>query len=105
MSELRNTTDLVYTILTQNVSARNSDNVLYCKVLEYYGQRMGVDFNRVSVISFFNSARRASIPSIETVGRCRRKLQEQFANLRADEDVERKRMSRESDFRAYARRA
>ena len=37
MSELRNTTDLVYTILTQNVSARNSDNVLYCKVLEYYG--------------------------------------------------------------------
>ena len=105
MSELRKTTELVRDILTQSVSARNSDNVLYCKVLEYYGKRMDVDFNRVSVISFFNSAKRASIPSIETVGRCRRKLQEEYTELRADEDVERKRMKRENEFREYARRA
>ena len=105
MSELRKTTELVRDILTQSVSARNSDNVLYCKVLEYYGKRMDVDFNRVSVISFFNSAKRASIPSIETVGRCRRKLQEEYMELRADEDVERKRMKRENEFREYARRA
>lgn len=105
MSELRKTTDLVYSILTQSVSARNSDDDLYCKVLEYYGKNMGVDFNRVSVISFFRSARRNDIPSIETVGRCRRKLQEEYEELRANEYVERKRMKRENDFRTYARRA
>ena len=105
MSELRKTTDLVYSILTQSVSARNSDDDLYCKVLEYYGKNMGVDFNRVSVISFFRSARRNDIPSIETVGRCRRKLQEEYEELRANEYVERKRMKRETDFRAYVRRA
>ena len=103
MKELRKTTDLVYEILTQSVSARNSDDDLYCKVLEVYGRRMGVDFNRVSVMSFFKCARRNSIPSIETVGRCRRKLQEEYIHLRADEDVERKRYDREATFRTYAR--
>lgn len=52
MGELRKTTDLVYDILKQDEAARDSDNVLYCKVLEYYGKRLNVDFSRVSVISF-----------------------------------------------------
>ena len=103
MTDLRKTTDLVYNILIHDAAARNSDNELYCKVLEHYGKRMGVDFDRVSVINFFRLARRNKIPSIETVGRCRRKLQEEYADLRADEDVERKRMTRENDFRKYAR--
>ena len=103
MNELKKTTDLVYDILTHYVSARNSDNDLYCKVLEYYGQHMGVDFNRVSVVNFFKCARRNDIPSIETVGRCRRKLQEEYMHLRGDKDVERKRYDRAEMFRTYAR--
>ena len=105
MTELRKTTDLVYDILIHDAAARNSDNELYCKVLEHYGRRMHVDFDRVSVINFFRLAKRNNIPSIETVGRCRRKLQEEYAELRADEYVERKRMKRETEFRSYAREA
>lgn len=104
MSELKKTTDLVYDILVHNAATRDSDNDLYVKVLEYYGTKLGVNFNRVSAISFFNYYRRYSIPSIETVGRCRRKLQEEYDFLRADEGVERERMKRETEFRDYARR-
>ena len=103
MGELRKTTDLVYDILKQDEAARDSDNVLYCKALEYYGKRLNVDFSRVSVISFFSSVKRSQIPSIETVGRCRRKLQEEYYELRGSENVERERRAREKDFRSYAR--
>ena len=82
MGELRKTTDLVYDILKQDEAARDSDNVLYCKVLEYYGKRLNVDFNRVSVM---------------------RKLQEEYYELRGSENVERERRAREKDFRSYAR--
>lgn len=99
---LKKTTDLVYNILLNDADARNSDNVLYCKVLEYYGKRLDIDFNRVSVVSFFKTVRRAGIPSIETVGRCRRKIQEQHAELMGDDDVTILRQDREQDFRAYA---
>ena len=102
MGELRKTTDLVYDILRQDAAARDSDNVLYCKVLEYYGRRLNIDFSRVSVISFFTSVKRSDIPSIETVGRCRRKLQEEFRELRGSDNIERERRAREKDFRSYA---
>lgn len=100
---LKKTTDLVYNILVQDADARNSDNILYCKVLEYYGKRLNIDFNRVSVVSFFRCVKRAGIPTIETVGRCRRKVQEQHADLMGTEKVMAARRDRENDFRSYAR--
>ncbi len=104
MGSLRKVTDLVYVILRDNKDARDSDDVLYCKVLEHYGQKLGVDFNRVSTISFFRNARRYRIPSIETVGRCRRKMQEEYITLRGSDRAERKRRDREKEFVDYARR-
>ena len=103
MKGLKKTTDLVHEILINNEAARDSDNELYCKVLEYYGKRLNVDFSRVSVTSFFRSLRNTAIPSIETVGRCRRKLQEQHAELGASDFVTCERMEREAEFRDYAR--
>ncbi len=103
MGELRKTTDLVESILRTTTAARDSDNELYCKVLEHYGRQQGIDFNRVSVISFFSGCKRAGIPSIETVGRCRRKLQEEYPELRGSDSVEHERRKREKDFRSYAR--
>ena len=104
MGSLRKVTDLVFVILRDNAETRDSDDVLYCKVLEHYGQKLGVDFNKVSTISFFRNARRYRIPSIETVGRCRRKMQAEYSGLRGSNKVERKRRDREKEFVDYARR-
>ena len=101
---LTKTTDLVYDILIHDTDARNSDDKLYVKVLEHYGDKLGVDFNRVSVTNFFNVYKRHSIPSIETVGRCRRKIQEEHADLMGNEEVTTGRHDREKAFRDYARK-
>lgn len=103
MSGLKKTTDLVYDILVRDEAARDSDNELYVKVLEYYGAKLGVDFNRVAVSSFFKHYRQYRIPSIETVGRCRRKIQEECAELGASALVTMERIDREAEFRDYAR--
>ena len=100
---LKKTTDLVYDILVNNAAARDSDNELYIKVLEYYGAKLGVNFERVTVASFFKHYRSYKIPSIETVGRCRRKLQEEYMYLAASDHVTSERMEREAEFRDYAR--
>jgi hypothetical protein len=103
MNGLKKTTDLVYDILVHHAATRDSDNELYIKVLEYYGTKLGVNFDRVTVASFFKYYRRYKIPSIETVGRCRRKVQEEHAELAASDLVTCERLERESDFREYAR--
>lgn len=103
MGELGKTTDLVHSILRVSQESRDSDSVLYCKVLERYGIKLGIDFTRVSVASFFKSYKNYNIPSIETVGRCRRKLQEEYPELRGSDAVEAQRGAREKQFRHYAR--
>ena len=103
MGNLKTTTDLVYSILKQDEAARDSDEELYCRVLDHYGKRLNIDFNRVSVVSFFRCVKRAGIPTIETVGRCRRKVQEQHVDLMGTEKVMAARRDRENDFRSYAR--
>lgn len=100
---LRKTTDLVHDILVKDAASRDSDDKLYIKVLDYYGVKLGVDFNRVSATSFFKYYRKYRIPSIETVGRCRRKLQEEYTELGASNLVACERLEREADFREYAR--
>lgn len=103
MGELGKTTDIVQSILRQDAATRDSDSLLYCKVLERYGRKLGVDFTRVSVDSFFRSYKKYNIPSVETVGRCRRKLQEEYPELRGSEATEAQRGAREKQFRHYAR--
>ena len=103
MGELGKTTDLVRDILLEDTATRDSDGLLYCRILEHYGKRKGIDFTRVSVDSFFRAYKKYQIPSIETVGRCRRKLQEEYPELRGSEGVRAQRNTREKQFRNYAR--
>ena len=103
MEKLGKITDDVKEILEKDAAARDSDNVLMYKYLGIIGNRINVDFDRVSVTSFFKNVGKNGIPSLETVGRCRRKLQEKHPELRGSEYVERKRREREDDFRSYAR--
>lgn len=78
LKEYRQTSKIVKEILINDEYARNDDNYLYAKVLETLAPNMlkkpfWVVLNSISV---------NDLPSIETVSRCRRKVQEQNEALR-----------------------
>lgn len=99
MSELRNTTKMVKYVLEKEPRTRNSDNLLWLEVIKLVNQ--GVLRNPMAeVIQNLNVY---SLPSIETVGRCRRKLQAEFPELRADKTVEDFRSELEDAFRELAK--
>lgn len=100
MEKLYNTTVLVKKILEDVPETRNDDNLLYyrvCDVIDSYC--LGLSFGWVLL-----NMKELEIPTIETVGRCRRKLQEQFPELRATDKVKGFRTDRERKFEAYARK-
>ena len=101
--KLYTTTDIVKELLEKEPQTRNSDNYLYMRVLQVVGKRQGIDVDNMPVLRFFLHIRELDLPSIETVGRCRRKLQEEHPELTADRKVEEQRASNEEIFRSYAR--
>lgn len=80
--------------------ARNSDEYLYAMYLSYYGKGL-LDW---TVADFLKKRRALGVPSIETVGRCRRKIQEKYPYLRASQEVEEARAEKEMEWREYARK-
>ena len=97
--ELKTTTELVKQILETVPQTRNDDNLLYYRVCDAIDSDvLGFSFGWVLM-----SMKELNIPSIETVGRCRRKLQNQYPELRANETVEGFRELNEQTFREYAK--
>jgi len=101
--ELQTTTELVQGILERCPEARNSDNVLYIKVLNAYGEQKGINLENMSVLRFFMNIKDIGVPSIETVGRCRRKIVEAHPELGGNDTVEGYRRVNEKTFKQYAR--
>jgi hypothetical protein len=102
--ELQTTTELVKGILEECPEARNSDNVSYIKVLNVYGEQKGINLENMSVVRFFMHIKDMGVPSIETVGRCRRKIVETHPELAGNDTVEGYRTANEETFREYARK-
>lgn len=101
--EIRTTKDLVKNILITNKKTRSSDNYLYFSVCEQLGKERGIDIHSMSMPNFFLHMREYGFPSYETVGRCRRKLQETYPQLAAEHDVEAQRTLNNDVFRDFAR--
>jgi len=104
VKELKTTTELVKDLLEKYPKARNSDNYLYIKVLQHKGAAKGINLEQMSVFNFFMRIKELDVPSIETVGRCRRKIVESHPELAGNGDVEAGRMLQEETFRDYARK-
>ena len=98
MTELKNTTMKVRQVLATVPAARNSDNILYLEVVRLIDQHV----LRLPLAVVLKNLKDYSLPSMETVGRCRRKLQAQFPELRADKTVEEFRSELEAEFREWA---
>lgn len=106
MSKLNILQELVEDILRTKPETRDSDNKLYVNVLSAYGLKYKVDFSHVSIMGAYKRDLKFGdfkLPPIESVGRCRRKLQEMYPELRGTDDVEKARSEEEIIYREYAR--
>lgn len=103
MSELKKVAELVQHILKEDEKARNSDNILYLKVLEHYSERKGIDLHQMTVPVFFLQMNDYGFPVFESVSRSRRKMQETYPDLVATGVVGRRRAKKENEYREFAK--
>ena len=99
MRKIRKTSKIVKKILEICPDTRNSDELLYvnvCKVIN--PMACSQPFETVML-----RRRELSLPPIESVGRCRRKLQESYPELCGSDDVTAMRELNEQVVKDYAR--
>lgn len=99
MAELKNTTLLVKQVLEAVPATRNSDNLLFIEVVKKVN--MTLIFKPLAEV--LTNLKEYGLPSIETVGRCRRKLQAEFPELRSNKEVQGFRDAAEAEFREWAK--
>jgi hypothetical protein len=98
MSKLKHLETEVRKILTKYPATRADDDLLYIHIL----RGMKVDLKNVSAKDFLLSYRKENLPTIETVGRCRRRLQAECSALKPTPEVELKRRKTEQSFYYYS---
>ena len=101
--DLNNLTELVHIILDHYPQTRNSDGLLWLKVLESQAYDKGIDLRMLSVPYFLPRIAEMGFSPFESARRTRQKLQATYPNLSADEAVQGFRSENEKDFRAFAR--
>ena len=103
MKDLKNLTELVHIILDHYPQTRNSDGLLWLKVLESQAAEKGENLRMLSVPYFLPRIRELGYSPFESVRRTRQKLQATYPHLSADDVVQDFRSENEKDFRAFAR--
>ena len=99
MNKLRTLTDMVRIILEQQPETRSSDNLLYIEVLRRCTNQNVLN---MPVWAFYQNLKEWQLPSIETVGRCRRKAQQENPHLKATAEVQGFRYDKETEFMRFA---
>ena len=98
MAKLKELETVVKEIWKQKPATRGDDDLLYVYVLD----QMHLNLSTYSVTSFLLNYRKMGIPTIETVGRCRRKIQEKDNSLKPTADIILKRKKVENSFYDYS---
>lgn len=96
---LKKIQDIVEYQLSKSEEARDSDDVLYIAVLDY----MRPNLSSQSLNYVFTHKNELNIPSYESVGRARRKLQAEKPWLKPSEEVRKYRADNEQKYLEYAR--
>ena len=102
MTDLKQTSKLVKSILTDNPRTRNSDSFLYLQVLRHYAERTGNPVHEMSVQAFLFYMGELGVPPFETVRRARQKIQRKHPELAANATVTQMRQENEAAYYAYA---
>jgi len=93
--EFKRTRAIVKAILEECPKSRNSDNVLYSKVVE----KLNRGALQKPFVEVMFSLDELGLPCFETVRRTRQKLQAEHPELQACEEVQDFRTEREEEFR------
>lgn len=101
--ELKTTKGLVKAILTNNPQTRNSDSLLYLKVLQTIAGVNDINLEKITVPTFLLSLTDSPFPCFESVRRSRQTLQRENPELSADAVVQEYREENEVVFREFAR--
>lgn len=104
--KLRTWEEVVKELLEERPSLREDDNLLYEEVLRICENRSGMQFRSMSLKCFLESYRALrmefKVPTMETIGRCRRKVQAENPHLRARSKVEEARQEEQLVFEEWA---
>lgn len=92
--KLKELNKLVYKIMYNLPASRNNDDLLYICVLRC----LGANIDDISAVDFFRNYRKEGYPTMESVGRTRRRLQEEHEELKADETSLNRRRKQEAEF-------
>ena len=99
---LVNVTALVKSILQEDQRARNSDSLLYLRVLKHIETEQREKLNGVTVFDFLMRLQGNVYPCFESVRRARQKVQRAYPELAASVEVQAYRAENEELFREYA---
>ena len=93
--ELKDLKTMVLETLEEDQEARNSDNYLYLQV----AKRVNYDAISQPFFTVVMNMSKYGLPSFETIGRLRRKVQEEHPDLMSAEQIEMFRTDNEEVFR------
>lgn len=96
--KLQNLEKMVRQVLKTEPETRGSDDALYISIIK----KMGCDLGGISALDYFRTYRKRKLPTIESVGRCRRRIQEHNEALKPIEKVEVMRRENEKTFYNYS---
>lgn len=96
MARIMKIEPIVKMVLIDDPQTRSDDHILILRVLETFVTP------ELSLNAVFKNHVTLGIPSLETITRCRRKLQAAFPELR-DEKAEKIRAEEEVEFRSYSK--
>ena len=103
MNDLKTTKALVHSLLEHDAQCRNSDSILYLKVLSIVADQKNMNLDAISVPHFLTELQGKEFPPFESVRRTRQKIQEKHPDLSACETVAEFRAENEKEYRAFAR--
>lgn len=101
-NELKSVAGVVKETLKDCERSRNSDSILYLKVLQHYADKSGLALHKISVPYFLLNMDKMGFPGFETVRRTRQMAQRKNPELAACEKVEGFRAENEKVFKEYA---
>ena len=99
MDSLKTIEGKVRAVLQENEDARNDDMVLYLALCNLYLKDAGT----IPLVEIMTRHKELGLPSFESVGRTRRKLQEKYPELLGSTRVRRLRAAGEKAYRKYAK--
>ena len=103
IDDLKNTTKLVKAILEKDAASRNSDSLLYFRVINHIALKKGDNMRNISMFDFLLNMKEWGYPPFESVRRTSQKIQAEHPELASSERIEKLRAENEKVYREYAR--